>query len=77
MNILCWFREEVLLRIEGHVQLIVGAIATGEWPQLPIYNSKEKLSWRMAKQKRRGLLLFHLLAKVHSLLRSNTSSTKR
>lgn len=77
MNFVLWSREEVLLRIEGYVQLIVGAIAAGEWPQLPIYNSKEILSWRMAKQKRRGLLLFHLLAKVHSLLRTNTSSTKR
>nr|SVE73075.1 EOG090X09ZG [Ceriodaphnia reticulata] len=35
------------------------------------------MTWRLAKQRRKCLLLFHLLAKSHALLRTNTSSTKR
>ena len=74
----CLFcRKEVMQRIEHYVQLIVTSIAGNRWPQLTIHGRTETLTWKLARQKRKGLLLFLLLGKVHSLLRTGTNSTKR
>jgi hypothetical protein len=71
-------REETLARIEDYIILVVAAISRGDWPlQLPIHGSDEMMTWKLAKQRRKCLLLFHLLAKSHALLRTNTTSTKR
>lgn len=71
-------RKETLDRVEDYIILVVAAIARGDWPlQLPIHGKDEMMTWRLAKQRRKCLLLFHLLAKSHALLRTNTSSTKR
>nr|SVE94376.1 EOG090X09ZG [Simocephalus serrulatus] len=35
------------------------------------------MTWKLASQRRKCLLLFYLVAKSHALLRTNTSSTKR
>nr|SVE93755.1 EOG090X09ZG [Scapholeberis mucronata] len=71
-------KQDLLLRIESYIELIVAAISRGEWPlELPVYGSDEKMIWRLPTQRRKCLLLFHLLAKSHALLRTNASSTKR
>nr|SVE85633.1 EOG090X09ZG [Daphnia pulicaria] len=71
-------KEETLSRIEDYIILVVAAISRGDWPlQLPIHGSDEMMTWKLAKQRRKCLLLFHLLAKSHALLRTNTTSTKR
>ena len=71
-------REETLARIEEYIVLIVAAVSNGDWPlQLPIHGSDETMIWKLASQRRKCLLLFHLLAKSHALLRTNTNSTKR
>nr|SVE75264.1 EOG090X09ZG [Daphnia dolichocephala] len=71
-------KRETLARIEDYIKLVVAAISRGDWPlRLPIHGSDEMLTWRLTKQRRKCLLLFHLLAKSHALLRTNTTSTKR
>nr|SVE69937.1 EOG090X09ZG [Eubosmina coregoni] len=71
-------RGEVLARIEYYVQLVVAAIARQDWPlSLPIHGTDQVVTWRLQKQRRKCLLLFYLLTKVHALLRTNTTSNKR
>lgn len=72
------YRKETLVRIEKYIELVVAAVSRGDWPlQLPVHGSDRMMTWRLASQRRKCLLLFHLLAKSHALLRTNTSSTKR
>nr|SVE92526.1 EOG090X09ZG [Megafenestra aurita] len=71
-------KKETLVRIEKYIELVVAAVSRGDWPlQLPVHGSDRMMTWRLASQRRKCLLLFHLLAKSHALLRTNTSSTKR
>nr|SVE86890.1 EOG090X09ZG [Daphnia similis] len=67
-----------MTRVEEYIKLVVAAISRGDWPlQLPIHGSDKMMTWKAANQRRKCLLLFHLLAKSHALLRTNTTSTKR
>lgn len=67
-----------MARVEEYIKLVVAAISRGDWPlQLPIHGSDKMMTWKAANQRRKCLLLFHLLAKSHALLRTNTTSTKR
>lgn len=71
-------------RIEHYVRLVLGAIERGDWPlELPIHGrpvdvlERVTMSWKTERQKRKCLLLFQLMGRVHSLLRTNTYSNKR
>nr|SVE91275.1 EOG090X09ZG [Daphnia sinensis] len=71
-------KSEAMARVEEYIKLVVAAISRGDWPlQLPIHGSDKMMTWKAANQRRKCLLLFHLLAKSHALLRTNTTSTKR
>lgn len=71
-------RGETLARVEHYVGLVVAAVSRGDWPlKLPVYERDEIMTWGRETQRRKCLLLFHLLAKSHALLRTDTTSTKR